>query len=261
MLLATFNVNSIRSRLPIVLDWLKKHQPDFLCLQETKVQDDEFPAEAFLEKDFKPIFKGEKSYNGVAIITRQIPDEVSYGFDDEGPSDAARLIYARFKNLHLVNTYIPQGRALDHPMFQYKLEWLARLRRFFDSRFKPDDLVAWVGDFNVAPEALDIHNAERQADHVCFHVSVREAFAEVVKWGFVDVLRQHHPGVAGVYSYYEYRVRGAVERNMGWRVDHVMATEALAEKSVKCEVDLEPRRQERPSDHTVVMAEFEGLPN
>ncbi|MCA1810208.1 MAG: exodeoxyribonuclease III [Kiritimatiellia bacterium] len=255
MLIATFNVNSLRSRLELVMHWLQKHQPDILCLQETKVQDHDFPATAFTETGHHVVYKGEKSYNGVAIVSRQAPDQVQYGFDDEGPADASRLIYTRFGKLHLVNTYVPQGRAIDHPMFAYKLEWFARLRRFFDRQLTPRQQVLWVGDLNVAPQAMDIHNSEKQADHVCFHHSVRQAFDLTRSWGFVDVFRKHHPE-PGHFSYFDYRQRDALARNAGWRIDHILATPPLAAKSRDCAIDLEPRRADKPSDHTVVFANF-----
>lgn len=256
MLIATFNVNSLRARLSIVLDWLEQRQPEILCLQETKVTDAEFPAGDFLAQGYHAVFQGEKSYNGVAIISRNKPDEFRSGFDDGGQLDATRLLYARFGKLHVVNTYVPQGREIDHPMFQYKLEWFARLRRYFDRHFNTGDPLVWVGDLNVAPTAIDIHNADRQENHVCFHLSVRQAFEHTMDWGFVDVFRKHHPE-PGQYSFFDYRVRNAVERNTGWRVDHILASPALAKKSTGSEIDLEPRRAERPSDHTIVAAEFD----
>ncbi len=255
MQIATFNVNSLRPRLPIALDWLDRRRPDILCLQETKVQDHEFPAADILAQGYQVVFKGEKSYNGVAIISRRKADEVQYGFDDDGPADVTRLLYARFGKLHVVNTYVPQGRELDHPMFQYKLEWFARLRRYFDRHFKPADALVWVGDLNIAPTAIDIHNAEQQENHVCFHMDVRRAFEQTLAWGFVDVFRKHHPE-PGQYSYFDYRARDAVRRNAGWRVDHILASPALAQKSTGSEIDLNPRQAERPSDHTVVAAQF-----
>ena len=256
MQIATFNVNSLRPRLPIALDWLDRRRPDILCLQETKVQDHEFPAADILAQGYQVVFKGEKSYNGVAIISRRKADEVQYGFDDDGPADATRLLYARFGKLHVVNTYVPQGRELDHPMFQYKLEWFARLRRYFDRHFKPADALVWVGDLNIAPTAIDIHNAEQQENHVCFHMDVRRAFEQTLAWGFVDVFRKHHPE-PGHFTFFDYRTPNAVRRGLGWRLDYLLASPTLAARSTDCEIDLEPRRAARASDHTVVAATFE----
>jgi exodeoxyribonuclease-3 len=141
-------------------------------------------------------------------------------------------------------------------MFRYKLQWFARLRRYFERHYTPRQFVVWVGDMNVAPEAMDIHNAEQQTDHVCYHEDVRRAFADVVGWGFVDVFRKHCPD-PGQYSFFDYRMKEAVRRNQGWRVDHVMATRPLAARSLRAWIDRQPRMAERPSDHTVVAAEFD----
>jgi len=254
--IATFNANSVRSRLDIITAWLGKHEPDVLCIQETKVQDPDFPAIAFSGIGYHAVFRGEKSYNGVAVLSRLKPDDVSFGLNDGEQPDETRLAYARFGRLHVVNTYVPQGRELDHPMYAYKLRWLKRLRSWFDRRFSPRMQVAWCGDMNVAREPADVHNPQEQSGHVCFHEDVRKAFAEVVDWGFVDVFRKHHPG-PGAYSFFDYRMPGAVDRGLGWRVDLVMASKPLAKRSTACFIDLDPRRAERPSDHTFVVADFE----
>jgi exodeoxyribonuclease-3 len=201
------------------------------------------------------VFRGEKSYNGVALLSRTKPEDVRFGLDDGGPADETRLVAARIGAVHVLNTYVPQGRDIEHPMYRYKLDWFERLRGYFERHYTPRQDVVWVGDFNIAPEAIDIHNAERQANHVCYHVEVREAFARTAAWGFVDVFRQHHPA-PGQYSFFDYRQKEAVRLNQGWRVDHIMATRSLAARSVGASIDLRPRLAEKPSDHTVVMAEF-----
>ncbi|MHC4996828.1 MAG: exodeoxyribonuclease III, partial [Planctomycetota bacterium] len=227
MKIVTFNANSVRSRLEIVLAWLDAHQPDVLCIQETKAQDHDFPALDFAGAGYHVVFRGEKSYNGVAIVSRRKPDDTSFGFADGGPADATRLAYARFGPLHVVNTYVPQGREIDHEMYQVKLKWFKRLRKYFDKNFTTRKRVVWVGDLNVAPEPMDIHNSEQQKNHVCYHVDVRRAFAETVSWGFEDVFRKHRPG-PGEYTFYDYRTPNAVKRKMGWRIDHILATPPLA---------------------------------
>jgi len=258
MMIATFNVNSIRSRLTIVLDWIQEHKPDVLCLQETKVTDPDFPQLAFTELGYHASFHGEKSYNGVAILSRQKPTAVSFGLDDGLAPDETRLAYIRLGSLHVINTYVPQGRDIEHPMYPYKLQWFARLRAYFDRHFKPSSLVAWVGDLNIAPEAMDIHNAAEQENHVCFHPSVRAAFEHTRQWGFIDLFRKYHPE-PGQYSYFDYRTIHAVQRKMGWRVDHILTTPALTKRSRDCRIDLAPRLREKPSDHTVMLAEFDRL--
>ena len=256
MKIATFNVNSVRSRMGILLEWLAANRPDVVCLQETKVVDADFPVEPIRSAGYQAVFRGEKSYNGVAILSLTAPRAVRFGLDDGGPEDATRLACAKIGPVHVVNTYIPQGRDIGHEMYRSKIEWFARLRSYFDRHFTPRQPVVWVGDFNVAPTAQDIHNAEQQADHVCYHVDVRRAFEETMDWGFVDVFRKHHPQ-PGQYTFFDYRQKDSVARNQGWRVDHIMATTSLAAKSVGAAIDLKPRLAEKPSDHTVLMAEFD----
>lgn len=256
MRIATFNANSVRARLDIVTAWLRKHQPDVLCIQETKVVDADFPALPFREAGYHVAYCGQKSYNGVAVATRAAPTSVRFGLDDGGPADETRLAYVRLGSLHVVNTYIPQGRSIDHEMYAYKLEWLKRLRAYFDRHFSTRKRVVWLGDMNVAPQHMDIHNAEQQTDHVCFHVDVREAYADTVSWGFTDVFRAQHPE-PGHYTFFDYRTVNAVKSKMGWRIDHVMVTPPLARRCANTWIDLEPRLAPKPSDHTFLVAEFD----
>jgi exodeoxyribonuclease-3 len=256
MRIATFNANSIRARADAIVDWLRRFRPDVLCIQETKVKDAAFPAAPFRECGYAVRFRGQKSYNGVAIASRLKPRMVRFGIDDGEEPDETRLVYAKIGPVHIVNTYVPQGRTIDDAMYAYKLRWLARLRAYFDRHFSPRARLVWVGDLNVAPTAGDIHNAEQQANHVCYHVDARAAFAEAVNWGFVDVFRQKHPD-ARMYTFFDYRTRGAVDRNMGWRIDHILATRSVAKRCTAAEIDLEPRRAARPSDHTFLFADFD----
>jgi len=255
--LATYNVNSIRSRLHIVLPWLEKHRPDVLCMQETKVEDEKFPRQAFEEAGYSVVFKGGKRYNGVAIASLEVPQEVSYGMEDEGPADTDRLIRAVYTHTAVLNLYVPQGRAKDHPQFDYKLEWFSRLRAYIARYFTPDDALICCGDLNVAREDIDVHDPKRLLGHVDFTPEVWEAFDQMTSWGLVDIFRTHHPGEVGQFAFYDYRVPNAVERGLGWRVDHILATPSVAEKSTGAAIDLEPRRAEKPSDHTIMTAEFD----
>jgi exodeoxyribonuclease-3 len=255
MKIATFNANSIRSRLPIILQWLEDYQPDVLGIQETKVQDADFPREAIEAAGYHVVYKGEKSYNGVALICKSEPQDVRFGFDDGGPADETRLIRARVDGVAVINTYVPQGRAIDHVMYQYKLGWYARLRKLFDGEYSPDQPVAWIGDINIAVEPIDVTNPQGKKNDPCYHIDAHNAFLETCKFGFEDVFRKHHPNEE-LYSFFDYRVKDAVQRNMGWRIDYVLATAPLAEKSVDCVIDVEPRLKEKPSDHTFMVAEF-----
>jgi exodeoxyribonuclease-3 len=252
----TFNANSIRTRLEQVVDWLGREASDVLCLQETKVQDPDFPAESFRAAGYHVVFRGQKAYAGVAIVSREEPQEVAFGLDDGKNADEARLIRAVIRGIPVVNTYVPQGRSPDSEHFQYKLEWLARLRAFFERHYSPQEPLLWVGDFNVAPEPIDVHDPKRLKDHVDFHPEARSALERVKEWGFVDVFRLHHPDEVEQYTFWDYRVRNALERGLGWRVDHIWATEPLARKSTHAWIDVEARRAERPSDHTFLVAEF-----
>jgi len=172
MKVASFNVNSLRARLPIVLEWLAKASPDVLCVQETKVQDADFPAGAFDEIGYRCAFKGQKSYNGVAILSRHPIEKVEYGLPDE-PHDEPRLIRAEVMGLPIVNTYVPQGYLPESEKFQYKLQWFARLRKYFQQNFSPQDALLWVGDLNIAPAAIDVYDPQTLLGHVCFHPQVQ----------------------------------------------------------------------------------------
>ncbi len=255
--IATYNVNSVRARLPVLEPWLARVRPDVVCLQETKVVDESFPAAAFQERGYRSVFRGEKSYNGVAILSAKEPSDVRFGLEDDGPLDETRLAAASFGKIHVINTYVPQGRDVEDPMFAYKLEWLARLRKYFERRFTPRSLVIWAGDFNIAPEPIDVHDPKRLLGHVCFHPDAHRALADVKAWGFADVFRRHVPE-SGQYTFYDYRVKDSVARGLGWRVDHVWATKPLAERSTDAWIDLAPRTGKAPSDHTPLVVEFDA---
>jgi exodeoxyribonuclease III len=254
MKIATFNCNSVRTRLDAVMRWLGEHSPDYLCLQETKVVDGDFPAEAFASVGWSVAFRGEKSYNGVAIVSKRPADETSFGLDTE-PADEPRMVHARFGELHVVNTYVPQGRDIEHAMYAYKLAWFARLKAYFAKRFDARTPLLWCGDLNVARQPIDVTNPKTKTDHVCYHQAVRDAFEDALAFGFVDVYRKHHPDRID-YSFYDYRVPFDPEAKRGWRIDYVLATEALAARSVAAGIDVEPRTRPKPSDHVPLWAEF-----
>ncbi|MFC1683297.1 exodeoxyribonuclease III [Candidatus Zixiibacteriota bacterium] len=256
---ATFNVNSIRVRMEILLGWLQENEPDILCLQETKVQDPDFPVDPIKKAGYHVVFKGQKAHAGVAIISREKPENVAWGLDDGGPPDEARLIRATIAGIAVVNTYVPQGRSPDSEQFEYKLRWLARMKDFFERNYSLDDPLLWMGDLNVAREPIDVHDPVRLKDHVDFHPLAREALEKVRGWGFVDVFRKHHPNEPNQYSYYDYRALQPIERGTGWRVDHIFATLPLTQRSIDSWIDLEPRKRSRPSDHTVLAADFSAI--
>jgi len=254
MKIASFNVNGIRARMPVLVRWLDSEKPDIVCLQETKVQDADFPVSVLTEAGYQCAYRGQKSYNGVAILSRVVPEQVHAGFGDEFDTEA-RLIAARVEGLWVVNTYIPQGQDPASEKFRYKLEWIARLGRFFSEGFQPGDPLVWVGDFNVAPTPLDVYDPQTLLGSVCYHPDEHRALSAVEKWGFVDVYRRHRPEDPA-FSFFDYRVPNALKRGIGWRIDHIWATEPMAEKSTGAWIDLAPRTWEKPSDHTFIVAEF-----
>ncbi|MGC9316760.1 MAG: exodeoxyribonuclease III [Armatimonadota bacterium] len=264
MRIATWNVNSIRARIPVIEAFVEDQAPHVLCMQETKVADDDFPREPIEAMGYEVAFGGEKSYNGVATASRLTMTVTHRGFDDGGPPDASRLLVAEIQPtpeggrtpIPVVNTYVPQGRDPEDEAFRYKLDWLQRLRDLFDRTWTPRKRILWVGDMNVAPTERDVYAPERFGNHPDFHPDARAAFAHTAQWGFVDVFRLHNDE-DGQFTFYDYRDTQSVERGHGWRVDHIMATRPLARLSTRAWIDLAPRRAQRPSDHAPLLAEFE----
>jgi exodeoxyribonuclease III len=253
--IATFNANSIRVRLPIVLDWLEKEKPDVLALQETKVIDDHFPREAFEAAGWHVAFKGQKSYNGVAFISREKLDEVKVRMDPDDPEEEARFITARLGDVLLVNTYVPQGYMADSPKFLKKLKFFADLKRLFGRTVKKSEPALWMGDINVAPAEIDLWDPVRNARHVCFHPRAREAYEEARKDHWIDLFREKEKD-PGHYTFWDYLWPKNFEQNKGWRIDHILGTEPMAGRLAKIWIDKEPRLQPKPSDHTFLIAEF-----
>lgn len=256
MKIASFNANGIRARLPVVLRWLAEAAPDCLCLQETKVQDADFPKEPFEAAGYHCCFTGIKSYNGVAVLSKAAPSGVRPGFDASTGAEDARLIAVNVNGVAIVNTYIPQGQAPESEKFQYKLAWLERLSAYFVKNYNPLDPVLWLGDFNIAPEPIDVYDPEKLAGAVCFHPEEHRRLEKLAAWGFVDVYRRHRPD-AREFSFWDYRIPQAVKRGLGWRIDHIWATAPLAARSTAAWIDAAPRSWQRPSDHTFVVAEFQ----
>jgi exodeoxyribonuclease-3 len=253
--IATWNVNSIRRRLPLIVDWLRKNNPDILCMQETKVQDSDFPAAAFGEAGYVSTFRGMKSYNGVATLTRKAPDSVLHGLHEGPDNEDVRVLTTVVDGINVVNTYVPQGYKIDSEKYAYKLEWFRQIRNYFEERLDPNQPVIWTGDLNVAPEPIDVYHPDRRVNDPDFHIAARNAFKATLSWGFVDVFRKLHPGRVQ-YTYWDY-YRNAFQHNWGWRIDHILATAPLAERCTAADVDMEPRRGEGASDHTVLWAEFD----
>lgn len=255
MRIATFNVNSIRKRLGIVMECLERHRPDVLCLQETKIQDIEFPVLPFVEAGYHVVFRGMKGYNGVATVTRIPADEVVPGFHRGKDADDVRLLRVVINGISIINTYVPQGYEIDSPKYQYKLKWFGRLRKYFARHLFPTDPIIWCGDMNVAPRPIDVHSPEKHLKHVCYHEAARKAYDRAVAWGFEDVFVRLYPD-RRQYTFWDYRRPSSVEANKGWRIDHILATPPLAARCKQVEVDMEPRRRQNASDHTILSADF-----
>jgi exodeoxyribonuclease-3 len=256
MKIATYNCNGVRARVDVIARWLRKENPDILCIQEIKVETDLFPREPFKELGYIAVVQGKKGHAGVATLSKSQPDEYIAGFGDGDKSEYPRLLTCKFKNLYVINTYCPQGRDPEHEQFQYKLEWFRRLRKFLEDHFTTRKSILWMGDFNVAPEPIDVHNSKAIMGHVCHRPEVFEALKYVRDWGFIDIFRKFHRDEAGLYSWWDYRMRDSLERNIGWRVDHIYGTNPIAKKAISCRIDKEPRGWDKPSDHTFVEAEF-----
>jgi exodeoxyribonuclease-3 len=255
MKIATYNVNSIRRRLPIVLDWLAEHQPDVMCLQETKVQDKEFPAEAVENAGYHATFRGMKGYNGVATLSRHKPEHVVHGLHEGPDNEDFRILQTVIDGIPIVNTYVPQGYLITSEKYVFKLEWFKRIQKYFEEHLDPGKPAIWLGDLNVAPEPIDVYHPDRRVTDVDFHIDARNAYKKVAGWGFIDTFRKLHPERVQ-YTYWDY-FRKAFENNWGWRIDHILTTAPLAALCRNADVDLGPRKVPSASDHTVAWAEFD----
>ena len=262
MLIATWNVNSIRTRLSQTIAWINQVNPDILCLQETKVMDNSFPVEPFENLGYSVEVFGQKSYNGVAIISKLKAKNVKKGFCDCGESnqnidiflDQKRLISADINGIKIINVYVPNGSALGSDKFEYKINWLSCLASFLDEQEKKGELICLMGDFNVAPSNLDIHDPEKYEGGIMASERERNALNNVLKGRLIDSFRifEKNPGH---WSWWDYR-NNAYELNKGWRIDHIYISEELSSKLKSCVIDSSPRGNLRPSDHAPVMIDL-----
>lgn len=262
MILATWNVNSIRTRLQRVLDWLADRRPDVLCLQELKVTDELFPAEAITETGYHAVCHGQKTYNGVAILSKTPPEDARNGLGGDPDDPQARLVGATVNGVRVLSAYVPNGSVVGSDKWTYKLAWLARLRTHLEENYDPAERVVLAGDLNVAVDDADVANPEAWAQSVLCHDEARRALQNVADWGLTDAFREIHPD-GGIFSWWDYR-RGAFHKDDGLRIDHVLATPALA-KTARCAwVDRDERKaapkddpRGKPSDHAPVVVEFD----
>lgn len=255
--IVTWNVNSLRVRLPQVLDWLAAHQPDVVALQETKLPDESFPAAELTAAGYSVLCSGQRTYNGVALLARgaHVPfGEVARelpGF----PDVQRRVLAATVGPLRVVDLYVPNGQSVDSDKYRYKLAWLAALRDWLQGEMGRHPQMVVLGDFNIAPEDRDVHDPAAWAGSVHVSDPERSALRALLELGFSDVFRRFEPGT-GFYSWWDYR-QGAFRRDRGLRIDLILATAALAARCRASHIDREPRRAERASDHAPVVAEFD----
>jgi exodeoxyribonuclease-3 len=252
--LATWNVNSLKARLPRVEAWLAEVQPDVVCLQETKLADGAFPALAFTTLGYEAVHHGEGRWNGVAILSRVgITDPVDgFGADDDDPQ--ARLLWATCGGVRVASVYVPNGRSLDDDHYRYKLAWLAKLRDQLAAESTPADPVVVAGDFNIAPTDIDVFDPGQFVD--CTHTSKpeRDLLAEIEAWGMVDTFRTQHPEPE-LYSWWDYRA-GNFHKHKGMRIDLVLGTAPVAERVTFATIDRNARKGQQPSDHTPVIIDL-----
>ncbi len=254
MKLATWNVNSLKVRLPQVLDWLTLHQPDVLCLQETKLEDAKFPAPELQAAGYQVLCSGQKTYNGVAILTRDAAREALAeipGFGDP----QKRVLAATIGGLRVICLYVPNGQSVESDKYRYKLDWLAAVTAWLKSELAANPRIAVVGDYNIAPEDRDVHDPKAWEGQVLCSAPERKAFQDLLALGFKDSFRLFEQP-ANAYTWWDYRMN-AFRRKMGLRIDHILVSDGLAAACRGCSIDIEPRKAERPSDHAPVIAELE----
>jgi exodeoxyribonuclease-3 len=252
--LATWNVNSLRVRLPHVEEWLADQAPDLLALQETKLPDDQFPGATLEGLGYRVLFSGQKTYNGVAIIGRQPARDVITELP--GLTDPARrVLAATFGDLRLINLYVPNGQRVDSEKYDYKMRWLEALHEHLKAELDRYEYVAVLGDFNIAPEDQDVHDPAAWAGQVLCSPRERAALEGLFDLGLIDTFRLFEQPEKS-FSWWDYRA-GAFRRNHGLRIDLILASTGLAQCCRSSGIDAAPRRWERPSDHTPVWALFD----
>lgn len=255
MKLVTWNVNSVRAREARLLAFLEREAPDVLCLQEIKVTEDAFPFEAVAAAGYHAAVYGQRTYNGVAILSRTPPVDVARGFGDGDEEDPqTRLVWATVEGVRVCSAYFPNGQSVGSDKWAYKLAWMQRLRRALD-RLDAATPFVLAGDFNVAPDERDVAFPEFWRGSVLFHPEARAALEEVRAWGLEDAVRRVVGDVQGPYSWWDYRAL-AFPKGDGLRIDHVFATPDLAARATAARVDRDERKGEAPSDHAPVIVEF-----
>lgn len=252
--IATWNVNSLRVRLPQVQQWLDKEKPDVLALQETKVTDNDFPADAFHELGYQVIYSGQKTFNGVATVSKTVPANIITALPDfDDPQK--RVLCAKIDDVTVLNLYVPNGSEVGSEKYAYKLEWFSCLHALVRNLLADGKDLIVLGDFNVAPEDRDVHDPAAWEGSVLVSEPERAAFRKLLAAGFADCFRLFEQEEQS-FTWWDYRA-AAFRRNRGLRIDHILASRSLAPRCLNCRIDKEPRTLDRPSDHTPVIAEFD----
>lgn len=254
MRLASWNVNSIRARYDLVVEWLREHQPDVLCLQETKVADHEFPGETFQRLGYEVARSGQRTYNGVAILSRHPIEDVQVGLHGAAEDDPKRLIAGSVRGIRILSAYVPNGKNLDSPAYAEKLAWLRELRTTLDHRYRPEQELLLCGDFNIAREDRDVPDPERMRGQLFFSPAEHEALEHVLDFGLTDAFRRFETE-GEHFSWWDYRA-GAFRRNRGLRIDYAFVTESLAERLAGSWMDKPARAKDKPSDHVPVVIDL-----
>jgi exodeoxyribonuclease-3 len=253
MRIATWNVNSLKVRLPHVTDWLATHQPDVLCLQETKTEDEKFPLEAIIQAGYQATFCGQKTYNGVALLSRLAATDIIAGIP--GFEDLQkRVLAATYGDVRVICVYIPNGESVESEKYQYKLRWLAALTEWLRAELQKYPKLALLGDYNIAPEDRDVYDPKVWEGKVLFSAPEHAAFKALLSLGLTDSFRMFEQPERS-YTWWDYRMN-AFRRKLGLRIDHILLSGALTQACAACSVDIEPRRLERPSDHAPVFADL-----
>jgi len=250
---ATWNVNSLKVRLPHLGQWLHSSHVDVVALQETKVTDESFPNEEIRDLGYRVVAYGQRTYNGVALLAKSELSDVIYGIPDFA-DEQARAISATVEGVRIIDVYVPNGQSVGSDKYLYKLRWLEGLRRYLAAVVKEYPKIIVLGDFNIAPEDRDVHDVSAWEGQVLVSEPERAALAGIRDLGFIDTFRQFSQAT-GAYSWWDYR-QGAFRRNAGLRIDLVLASERLSKECGSCLIEREPRSWERPSDHTPVIASF-----
>jgi exodeoxyribonuclease III len=248
--IASWNVNSIAMRLQHVVDWLTANPIDILCLQEIKTVDEKFPSDVFANLGYTCAVSGQKTYNGVAILSRHALSDVDIGFVEDTEGAQRRFITATACGLRVINVYVPNGQDPTSPKYTYKLDWLKRLRQWLDAHTSPSDGIVLCGDFNIAPDDRDVYDPSAWRDQILCTQAERDALQTVAGFGLHDSFRLHHPE-GGHYSWWDYRMM-SYRRKLGLRIDHLWITSSLATRCTASWIDEAPRRLDKPSDHAPV---------